>query len=122
MDTYKIDEQKDYIYVKLMGEVISPTLYSIIVSVIQLTNDTKKNGIFDFREASVYIELGDLEDIVNHIKMLYPKNPIHTKTAIVVSTETNRAIATLFKEAAEELPFKIEIFDTLDSAKDWVRK
>jgi hypothetical protein len=122
MDTYKIDDRKDYIYVKLMGEVISPTLYSIIVSVIQLISETNKNNIFDFREATVYIELSDLEDIVNHIKMLYPKNTTHSKSAIVVSTETNRAIATLFKEAAKELPFALEVFDNLDSAKDWVRK
>ena len=57
------------------------------------------------------------EDYINKI---YPGKMTRIKTAIVVETDAQSAMALLFSQIAENLPFEIEVFTDFQAAEGWI--
>jgi hypothetical protein len=64
----------------------------------------------------------DLYRLKNFIEENYPENAIRHKTAIVVESGTQKAMAESFIQITENLPFEIKAFSDLKSAEDWIKK
>jgi len=80
-----------------------------------------KNCVYDFREAIIEFSGYNIPNLINHIKTLYPKNAKRSKTAIVISSGVQKAIAEIFIDFAKNLPYQLKIFNHLESAENWVK-
>jgi tRNA A37 threonylcarbamoyladenosine biosynthesis protein TsaE len=116
-----ITVKKDYILVE-PEEVDYWEIWEGIAKEMSLPEFPEKNDIWIFHEGPVKLTYVDLYRLKDFIEENYPENAIKNKTAIVVESGTQKAIAESFIQITVNLPFKIKAFSDLKSAEDWITK
>ena len=117
----KITVKKDYILVE-PNEVEYWEIWEGIATELKLDKFPEKNDIWVFHEGPVNLKYIDLFKLKDFIEENYPENASRTKTALVVVTGIQKAMAEFFINAAENLPFEIRVFTHLKLAEDWVKR
>ena len=118
--TPKITVKKDYILVE-PKEVDYWQIWEGIGKVRNLPEFSEKNDIWVFNEAPVKLAYVDLYKLKDYIEEIYPENVNRNKTAIVVASGVQAAIANFFIQIAKDLPFEINVFSDFQTAEDWIR-
>ena len=77
------------------------------------------NDIWIFNDNLPDVDLGHFQDMEALVLRLFPKKSAHSKTAIVVSSALGMAVAEIWKTSTN-LPYELEVFTSLDNAKEWV--
>lgn len=119
--TPKITVKKDYILVE-PKEVDYWQIWEGIGKVRNLPEFSEKNNIWVFREAPIRLTYVDLYKLKDFVEEIYPENVTRNKTAIVVETGIQSALAFFFSQIAEDLPFEIKVFSDFQTAEGWVIK
>ncbi len=81
-----------------------------------------KNRIWVFRKGPEQMSPDDLHRLRDVIKENYPQEARIHKTAIVVESDLQSAMATLFTQIAQSLPQEFRVFSTLQAAEEWVKE
>jgi hypothetical protein len=115
----KITVKRDYILVE-PKEVDFWEIWEGIGEVRNLAEFSEKNDIWAFHEGPIKLDYVDLYKLKDFVKEIYPKNVTRSKTAIVVASGIQSAMALLFSQIAEDLPFEIKVFSDFQAAEDWI--
>ncbi len=117
----KITVKEDYILVE-PKEVDYWEILEGIVQVLNLPEFSEKNDIWLFNNVPIKLAYDDLYKFKDHLEEIYPENENGNKTAIVVDSGVQEALALFFIQIAKDLPFEINVFSDLKTAEDWIRK
>ena len=116
----KVFDRKDYILVEPL-EAEYWEILRTFGSLIKLADYPDRDIIWDFRNALLKVNYEDLYKIKNFMKQKYPENvKSDRKVAIVVEGGFNLALAEEYVRIAYELPPEFQIFQDLESAKNWI--
>lgn len=115
----KITVKKDYILVE-PKEVDYWQIWEGIGKVRNLSEFSQKNDIWVFRDSPITLTYVDLYKLKDYIEDIYPEDVTRSKTAIVVATGLQSAMASFFSEIAKDLPFEIKAFSDFKAAEDWI--
>jgi hypothetical protein len=117
----KITVKNDYILVE-PEEVNFWDIWESIGQVRNLPGFCKKNNIWAFHKGPIKLDYVDLYKLKDFVEEIYAENLSKGKTAIVVETGIQSAMASLFSQIVEELPLEIKIFSDFQDAIDWITK
>jgi hypothetical protein len=117
----KITTKKDYILVE-PKEVDYWEIWEGIGKVRNLPEFSEKNDMWVFQEGPIKLTYVDLYKLKDFVREIYPKNVKRSKTAIVVESGLQSAIALFFTQIAEDLPFEIKVFFDFQAAENWITK
>ena len=115
----KITVKRDYILTE-HKEVDFGEIWEGIEKVRDLPESSEKNDIWVFHETRINLDYVDLHNLKEFAKEIYPIKVIKSKTAIVVESDIQSAIALLFSQISENLPFEIKVFNDFQVAEDWI--
>jgi 2-hydroxy-3-keto-5-methylthiopentenyl-1-phosphate phosphatase len=115
----KITVKRDYILVE-HKEVDFGEIREGIEKLRELPESSEKSDIWVFKENRIKLDYVDLQNLKEFVKKIYSKNVTMSKTAIVVESGMQSAIALLFSQITENLPFEIKVFIDFQAAEDWV--
>jgi hypothetical protein len=118
----KITIKKDYILVE-PSEVDYWEIWVSIGAELNSPDFPEKNDIWIFHDGPVKLTYVDLYRLKDFIKENYPENANRNKTAIVVESGLQSAMAETFGQiAAEDLPFEVGVFTDFKLAEEWVKE
>lgn len=118
----KITIKKDYILVE-PSEVDYWEIWEGIGAELNSPDFPEKNDIWIFHDGPVKLTYADLYRLKDFIKENYPENANRYKTAIVVESGLQSAMAETFGQiAAENLPFEVGVFTDFQLAEEWVKE
>jgi hypothetical protein len=117
----KITVKKDYILVEPRA-VDFWEIWECIGAAINLPEFPEKNDIWLFHDGPIKLSYVDLYRLKDFIQKYYPENASRNKTAIVVESGIQAAMATFFIQVADGLPFEIRVFTDFKLAEDWVKE
>jgi hypothetical protein len=118
----KITVKKDHILVEPSG-VDYWEIWEGIGAEINLPEFPEKNDIWVFHDGPVKLTYVDLYRLKDFIQENYPEKVNRNKTAIVVESGIQKAMAESFGQiAAEDLPFEVKVFADLQLAEEWVNE
>jgi hypothetical protein len=117
----KITVKKDYILVE-PKKVDYWEIWEGIGKVRNLPEFSEKNDIWVFHEGPIELNYVDLHKLKDFVKEIYPEKAKRSKTAIVVESGLQSAMALIFTQIAENLPFEIKVFFDLQAAENWIAK
>ncbi len=118
----KITINNGYILVE-PNEVDYWEIWEGIGAEINLPEFPDKNDIWLFNDCPVKLTYVDLYRLRDFIQENYPENAKRTKTAIVVKSGLQSAMAETFGQiAAEDLPFEVGVFTDFKLAEEWVKE
>ena len=113
-------DEKGYVLVKPAAGISYWDILTAVGELLKHDEFVDKNDLWVFREGTLHLALSDLEVIkkfgVNH----YPRSAGHKKTAIVVETHFQRALAETYITTGEEHPREIQIFSDFKEAEAWI--
>ena len=115
----KIKVKKDYILVE-PKEVDYWEIWEGVGKLRNLPEFPEKNNIWVFNEGQIKLNYEDLYKLNDYIKEIYPEKMTRIKTAIVVETGVQSALAILFSQIAENLPLEIKVFTDFQAAEYWI--
>jgi hypothetical protein len=115
----KITVKKDYILVE-PKEVDYWQIWESIGKVRNLPEFPEKNDIWVFHDGPIKLTYVDLYKLKDFVKEIYPENVKRSKTAIVVESGLQSAIALFFAQIAKDLPFEIKVFFDFQTAENWI--
>ena len=115
----KITVKKDYILVE-PKEVDYWEIWEGVGKLRNLPEFSEKNNIWVFNDSQIKFRFEDLFKLKEYINKIYPGKMTRIKTAIVVETDAQSAMALLFSQIAENLPFEIEVFTDFQAAEGWI--
>ena len=113
----KITVKEDYILVE-PKEVDYWEILEGIVQVLNLPEFSEKNDLWLFNNVPIKLAYDDLYKFKDHLEEIYPENENGNKTAIVVDSGVQEALALFFIQIAKDLPFEINVFSDLKTAED----
>ena len=82
----------------------------------------EQNRIWVFREGPENLSVDDLGRLKALVKEYYPADARIRKTAIVVETDQQAALAESFTKISGDLPQEFKVFSNLADAEDWVKE
>jgi len=82
----------------------------------------EQNRIWLFRDGPENLSANDLNRLKSMVKDYYPTDASIRKTALVVTTDQQAAVAESFIKIADDLPQKFRVFSTLADAEKWVKE
>ena len=82
----------------------------------------EQNRIWVFREGPENLSVDDLDKLKALVKEYYPADASIRKTAIVVETDQQAALAESFTKISKDLPQDFKVFSNLQDAEDWVKE
>jgi len=115
----KITVKKDYILVE-PKEIDYWQIWEGIGKVRNLPEFSQKNDIWVFHDSPITLTYVDLHKLKEYIEEIYPEDVTRSKTAIVIATGLQSAMASFFSEIAKDLPFEIKVFSDFQAAEDWI--
>jgi hypothetical protein len=115
----KTPVKKDYIKIE-PKEVDFGEICEGIAKIRNLPELSEKNNIWVFHEGPIKLDYVDLYKLKDFVREICPKNGNKSKTAIVVNSGIQSAMALLFSQIAENLLFEIKVFFNLQDAIDWI--
>lgn len=80
----------------------------------------EKNRIWLFRDGPENITDEGLQGLRDFIKENYPPDAKVNKTAIVIESEFQANMASIFQRLVADLPFDIRVFTDFQAAEEWV--
>lgn len=117
----EVSEEKGYTLVKPPKGINFWDILTAIGKLLPQNGFFDKNDIWVFEDGAVsltYEDLGVIKEYgVNH----YPESAQLKKTAIVVETNFQRALAETYINTGEAHPREIQIFSDFKEAEQWVR-
>lgn len=118
----KITANQDYILVEPSAGLDYWEILEGISKVFSMPDFKYKNDVWVFREGQVKIQYTDLYKVKDSVRVLYPKDSIGSKTAIVAETGIQQSLAKLYSGIGKDLPREIRVFSDLKSATDWIKQ
>ena len=118
---YTIINEATYIKVTFNGDVSFSAILEAFLRITALPGYERKNRIWIFRqndEAS--LSLSTISSVIPIIGELDTPGKRKNKVAIVLQNSMNSAISGLFSNEEKTGSRSIDLFDTLDSAVQWV--
>ena len=116
---YTVEEYDTYLTVEFDHHPDLFEMETAIAAEFRHPHYADTNDIWIFNDNLPDVALDHFRDIGSIIRTLFPKKATHSKTAIVVSSALGMAVAEIWKTSMN-LPYEIEAFTSLDSAKEWV--
>ena len=116
----EVSEDKGYILVKPPKGINFWEILTAIGKLIPQDGFLDKHDIWVFQDGAVSLTYEDLRVIKEYGINHYPKSAGTKKTAIVVETNFQRALADTYINIGEEHPRDIQIFSDLKEAEHWV--
>lgn len=117
---HKIAKKDGYLLVTLQGDATILKFKQAIAEEMATEEYAYQNDIWLLEGINVALTSHDLEDIAYFISTNYPKKTTRTKTALVASSGLSRSFANLWVEMAKALPHQVQVFTTVQEAKDWI--
>ena len=115
----KITDKKDYILVEPQENEYWE-IWEAIGRLLKMPEYPDKNDIWIFHEGPLDLVYDDLYKLRDFIKENYPQNTTRSKTALVVESGLQKAMAESFAQIAIDLPYEIKVFSDIQSAEDWI--
>jgi len=116
----EVSEEKGYILVKPPKGINFWEILTAIGKLLPQDGFLDKNDIWVFEDGTVSITYEDLRVIKEYGVKHYPKDAEPKKTAIVVETNFQRALAESYIATGENHPREIRVFSVFTDAEDWV--
>ena len=82
----------------------------------------EQNRVWIFREDAQNLSSDDLNRLKNMVRDYYPADASIRKTAIVVKSDRQAAVAESFVKITEDLPQEFKVFSNLADAEAWVKE
>lgn len=118
---YDINRENDYLLVQLHNDFNYPLIETIIRHETALEDYHHKNDIWLIGEHHADIRLSELEKMVKQFEHHCPAEAKRRKTAVVIQPGLTHAIFELWAKALKKrVTFEIEMFQTLEEAKQWI--
>jgi hypothetical protein len=120
---YSIINEAGYIAVTFSGYITFSLLIESFLKETSMPDYHYKNRIWIFKEHDdLSLGISAITSAIPIITKLYPKHPVHKKTAIVMSNVAHRAVAGIFARESAKIPYCISLFRNLESAVQWVTR
>jgi len=118
---YNISKNDGYLLVKFIHDFDFSMIQTAIYHETSMREYADTNDIWLIGENQAKICLGEIDLMVKDFQCLCPRDASRIKTAIVVNAGLTGSIIELFVHSLKKcVAFEIEIFRTLDDAKDWL--
>jgi hypothetical protein len=118
----QITIKKDYILVEPKEGFDLREIQQGVARLFYVKGIPEQNRIWVFREGPENLSYDDLDKLKTVVKEYYPADASIRKTAIVVETDQQAALAELFTKIAKDLPQEFKVFYNLHDAEDWVKE
>jgi len=118
---YKISKNNEYLLVKFIDDFDFSMIQTAIYHETSMREYADTNDIWLIGGNRGQICLREIDLMVEDFQCRCPCDASRTKSAIVVSAGLTGSIIELFVHSLKKcVAFEIEIFRTLDDAKDWL--
>ncbi len=117
---YRIEEVDAVFEVHLSNPV---SMLEILQAIDELAAKDPRKERCDlwYLSNQAFVALTEYPEIVRAIKSLCPPGMVGNKTALIVSSELQRAAANMYRSDAASLPFEITVFTSREDALRWLR-
>jgi hypothetical protein len=120
---FSIISEAGYIAVTFSGYVTFSMLLESFLNEASMPDYHYKNRIWIFKEHDdLSLSMSAITSAIPIITNLYPKHPVHNKTAIVMSNCSHKAVAGIFAREDAKIPYCVGLFRNLESAVMWVNR
>ena len=116
----KIISEKGYNLVDLPEGVDYWHIVINLSTLFSMPEFADNNDLWVFREGQFNITYADLFNIRDYVTRICPENRQGQKTAIVVATGMQGALAQIFKNIIIDLPGEFRVFNDFHSAENWL--
>jgi hypothetical protein len=116
----KIITEKNYILVKPPEGVDYWQIFITIGKLFSMPEFQENNDLWVFREGQFNITYSDLFKIKDFVQKNCPKDVQAKKTAIVIETGMQSALAKIYKNIGKTLPQKFRVFNDFHCAEKWI--
>lgn len=117
---YKVTRKPDHLLVEFESRVTMPTILAALAEVTGHPDYDRLNDLWTFKRATVFLQLDDLETLVDQIELNYPEDVQRSKTALVPGPGFNQFLAESFEKSAARLPFQLQVFHAQPDAEGWL--
>jgi hypothetical protein len=118
----QITIKKDYILVEPKGGIEFREIQQGLARLYFVKGMPEQNRVWIFREGPENLSVNDLNRLKSMVKDYYPADASIRKTALVVTTDQQAAVAEAFIKMAEDLPQELRVFSNLADAEKWVKE
>ena len=118
----QITIKKDYILIEPKEKADYREIQQGLARLYFVEDMPEQNRVWIFREDAQFLSPDDLGRLKNMVRDYYPKDASIRKTAIVVKTDQQAAVAQSFVKISEDLPQEFKVFSNLVDAEKWVKE
>ena len=118
----QITIKKDYILIEAKEGADYREIQQGLARLYFVEGMPEQNRVWIFREGPKNLSPEDLDRLKRMVTEYYPADASIRKTAIVVTTEQQAALAESFIKIAEDLPQDFRVFSSLADAEKWVKE
>ena len=118
----RITIKKEYILIEPDKGITFREIQKGVARLFYVEGIPEQNRIWVFRDGPQNLSHDDLNKLKAVIKENYPQDARINKTAIVVESEQQTALAESFIKIATDLPQTFKVFSKLSDAEDWVKE
>ena len=118
----RITIKKDYILIEPDKGVAYREIQKGVARLFYVEGIPEQNRIWVFRDGPQNLSRDNLNKLKGVIKENYPQDVRINKTAIVVKSKQQTALAESFIKIAVDLPQTFKVFSNLSDAEDWVKE
>ena len=118
---YRISRNEDYLLVKFIDDFDFPMIQTAIRHETTMGEYADTNDIWFIGKYRAGINHSELDLMVKAFESCCPGDATRTKTAMVVDAGLTGSIIELWAHGIQQyVDFEIEIFRSLDDARDWL--
>ena len=118
----KITIKTDYILIEPKEGTDFREIQRGVARLFYVKGIPQQNRIWVFRQGPENLSYDDLNKLKANIKENYPESTKINKTAIVVESGLQTALAESFTKIAADLPQTFKVFSNLADAENWVKE
>ena len=118
----QITIKKDYILIEPKAGIGFREIQQGLARLYFIEGMPEQNRIWIFREGPQNLAKEDLSRLKNMVRDYYPADASIRKTALVVQSERQAAVAESFIKIAVDLPQQFKVFTNLAHAEAWVKE
>ena len=118
----QITLKKDYILVEPKEGITFREIQQGLARLYFVEGMPEQNRIWIFKEGPQNLAKDDLGRLKSMVKDYYPADASIRKTALVVQSERQAAVAESFINIAEDLPQTFKVFTNLADAEAWIKE
>ena len=118
---YRVSRNEGYLMVKFIDDFDFPMVLTAVRHETTMKEYADTNDIWFIGKYRAGINHAELEQMVQAFACSCPRDAQRRKTAVVVDAGLTGSLVELWAHSLKQLvAFEIEIFRTLDEAKDWL--